>query len=273
MLQYYCGNCKEMLKEINHEISFITSIEPCPFCGILLSDVLEKKPVREKQNLEVVFQKASQISRLTLGIPSLDSCFNFMSTYDKICISGIGTQSIVERLCVRAQMPHRYGGLGTNVLLIDGANTSDLYQCVDYAQRYGLDIKKTLKGIISSRAFSVYQIANTIIDELENAIKHYKVKIVIITNLLYFFTKGIFLDSNEIIQILKQITKSIQKINDCLVVMTTDLSTQFNSILYNICTKTIKIESSHNGLSVKINNKEKQKIVFLKKEEIESICV
>lgn len=272
-MQYYCGNCKGILKEINYEISFIASIEPCPFCGILLSDVLEKRPAHKRQKLKVIFQRASQIPKLTLGIPSLDSSFNFMSTYDKICISGVETQSIVERLCVRAQMPYRYGGLETDVLLIDGANTSNLYQCVDYAQQYGLDVKKTLKGIISSRAFTVYQIANTIIYELENAIKHYKVKIVIITNLLHFFTKGIFLESNEIMQILKQVTKTIQNINDCLVVMTTDLSTRFDNMLYSICTKTIKIESAYGGLSIKINNKEKQNSIFLKKEEIESICV
>jgi len=272
-LQYYCGNCKEILKEINYEVSFNASIEPCPFCGILLSDALEKRPAHKRQKLEVVFQRASQIPKLTLGIPSLDSCFNFMSTYDKICISGVETQSIVERLCVRAQMPHRYGGLETDVLLIDGANTSDLYQCVDYAQQYGLDVKKTLEGIISSRAFTAYQIANMLIYELENAIKYYKVKIVIITNLSYFYTKGMFLDSNEMIHILKQVTKAIQKINDCLVVMTTNLSTQFDNMLYSICTKTIKIESAYDGLFIKVNNKEKQNNIFLKREEIEIICV
>jgi len=273
VLQYYCGNCKGTLKEINYEISFNASIELCPFCGVLLLDVLEKRPIHKRQKLEVVFQRASHIPKLTLGIPSLDSCFNFISTYDKICISGIETQSIVERLCVRAQMTHRYGGLETDVLLIDGANSSDLYQCVDYAQQYGLDVKKTLEGIISSRAFTVYQIANMIMCELENAIKHYKVKIVIITNLLHFFTKGIFLDSNEMMQILKQVIKALQKINDCLVVMTTNLSSRFDNMLYSICTKTIKIESTYDGLAIEINNKEKQKIIFLKKEEIGTICV
>lgn len=272
-MQYYCRNCKRVLKEANYEISFSVNIEPCPFCGILLSDVLEKRPTRKRQKLEVVFQRASHIPRLTLDIPSLDSCFNFISTYDKICISGVDTQKIIEKLCVRAQMPHRYGGLDTDVLLIDGANTSDLYQCVDYAQQYGLDVRKTLKGIISSRTFTVYQIANMIIYDLENAIKHYKVKIVIITNLLHFFTKGMFLDSSEMLQILKQVIKSLQKINECLVIITTNLSTQFDDILYSICTKTIKIESKQNRLSAKINNKGKQNLVFLKKEEIETICV
>ena len=272
-MQYYCGNCKRILKEINYEISFNASVEPCPFCGIILSNVLEKRSIHKRQKIEVVFQRASHIPRLVLGIPLLDSCFNFISTHDKICISGVETQSIVERLCVRAQMPHRYGGLETDVLLIDGANTSDLYKCVDYAQQCGLNVRKTLEGIISSRAFTVYQIANMIIYELENAIKHYKVKIVIITNLLHFFTKGMFLDSNEMMQILKQVTKSLQMIKDCLVIMTTDLPTQFDEILYSICTKTIKIEPTHDRLSVKVNEKGKQKFVLIKKEEIETIYV
>ena len=82
-----------------------------------------------------------------------------------------------------------------------------------------------------------------------------------------------FLESNEIMQILKQVIKTIQNINDCLVVITTDSSTRFDNMLYSICTKTIKIESTYGGLSVKINNKDKQNSVFLKKEELESICV
>lgn len=272
-MQYYCGNCNNVLKEIDYEISFGASIEPCPFCGTLLSDVLQKRAIHKKQKLRVVFQRASHFPKLTLGITSLDTCLNFLSTHDKICITGIEIQKIVERLCVRAQMPHRHGGLETDVLLIDGANTTELYQCVDYAQQYGLDVKKTLQRIISSRAFTVYQIANLIIYELENAIKHYKVKIAIITNLLHFFTKGIFLDSNEMEQILKQVVKTIQKISDCLVVITTESSTQFDSMIYSICTKTIRIEHNHDVLSLKINNNGKKRLAFLKKEEIGMICV
>jgi len=210
---------------------------------------------------------------MTFGISSLDTCLNFLSTYDKICITGIKTQNIIERLCVRAQMPHRYGGIETKVLLIDGANTTDLYQCVDYAQQYGLDVRKILHGIISSRTFTVYQIANIIIHELENAISHYKVKIVIITSLLHFFTKGMFLDSNEMLQILKQVIKTLRKINDCLIVITTESPTQFDNMLYSICTKTIKIEQEHDALSLKINNNGKKEFVFLKKDEIETIYV
>ena len=33
LLQYYCGHCNNILKEINTEIGLVRSIEPCPFCG------------------------------------------------------------------------------------------------------------------------------------------------------------------------------------------------------------------------------------------------
>ncbi len=77
--------------------------------------------------------------------------FYIFSHWDKICVSGIHTQKIIERICVRAQLPHRYGGLDTNVLLIDGANSSDLYQCVDFAQQYGLDVNKIQNKLVFGR--------------------------------------------------------------------------------------------------------------------------
>ena len=171
---------------------------------VLLESFLSHNFIKWFHNIwnffNVITSYSIHYTKLYDGISSLDTCLNFLSTYDKICITGIKTQNIIERLCVRAQMPHRYGGIETKVLLIDGANTTDLYQCVDYAQQYGLDVRKILHGIISSRTFTVYQIANIIIHELENAISHYKVKIVIITSLLHFFTKGMFLDRNNFVQ-------------------------------------------------------------------------
>ena len=85
-------------------------------------------------------------------------------------MSGRHTQKILERICVRAQLPHRYGGLNSKVLLVDDVNSSDLYQCVDFRQQYGLDVNNILDGIISSRVFTVYQLTNTIINELTHVI-------------------------------------------------------------------------------------------------------
>ncbi|MGI9565548.1 MAG: hypothetical protein ACR2LL_00860 [Nitrosopumilus sp.] len=99
-----------------------------------------------------VFNKASHLPKLTLDIPKLDEQLHFLTLNNKVCLSGIHTQKLIECLCVCAQLPNRYGGLDSKVLLVDGANHSDLYQCVDFVQQYRLDANKILSRIISSRA-------------------------------------------------------------------------------------------------------------------------
>ncbi len=274
ILQYYCGSCQNILKEIDYEISIDSNIEPCPNCGTTLSGVLQKRPLHTRPKKQAVFQKASNLPRLTLGISQIDSEINFPGLNDTICISGVKTQTLAERICIRTQLPQRYGGLDTKVLLIDGANTSDLYQCVDFAHQHGLDLKKALQGIISSRTFTVYQIANLIIYELQNAIKHYGAKIAVITNLLHFFTNNMFADSKEMTQILNQTIKSLKKIQDCVIVITMGSSTKYDYKIHNICIKSITIEPRYgSSLSVQINNNGKQSSAILKKEELETVCI
>ncbi len=272
VLQYYCGNCSNVLKEVESEIQLSHSIEPCPYCGTLLSDTLQKRTVAQKPRLlSTVFQKASRLPKLTLDIPQLDQVLHFLTPNQVVCIAGIYTQKLIERLCVRAQLPHRYGGLDTTVLLIDGANSSDIYQCVDFAQQYGLDVKKVLSKIISSRSFTVYQLANLIINELENAIKQYDAKLVIISNLLHFFTNDPYLDTKEMKAILKQVIKSLQKIENCLVVVSLGFPTQYDEMVLQLFSKIIIINQSYHALSVNIKDGMTKNTVLLKNEELETI--
>jgi hypothetical protein len=271
LLQYYCGHCNNVLKELDSEIP-TSSVEPCPFCGTLLSDSLQQRRMLHKITTpSVVFQKASKIPKLTFDIDKIDSILHFITTNQKICIAGIHTQKIIERLCVRAQLPHRYGGLDSKVLLIDGANSSDLYQCVDFAQQYGLDAKKILSGIISCRTFTVYQLANLIVHELQNAIKQYDAKIVIITHLLNFFTNDPYLNSHETQKVLQTVVMSLKKIQNCLVVISLGLPTQFDGMLLQLFSRTIKIKQSHNTLSVHINDMGKIQSVLLDEGLLETI--
>ena len=270
ILQYYCGNCDGILKEAEDTIS-LNTIEPCPFCGTLLSKTLQRRPLNQQpKTIYPVFQKASNFPKLTLDIAQLDSILHFLTLNQKICIEGISAQKLVERLCVRAQLPSKYGGLDTKVLLIDGANSSDLYQCVDFAQQYGLDVNKVLNGIISSRTFTIYQLANLITFELESAIKHFDAKLVIITNLLHY-TNDPYLDTKEMERILNQMMSSIEKIKDCLIIVSLNSSTRLYGMIKNIFSTTIKIESSYNTLCIDINNEGRQSTVTLHKDELEKI--
>ena len=220
---------------------------------------------------KIVFQKASNIPKLTFDIPQIDLVLQFLTPGQKISISGTHAQKIIERLCVRAQLPHRHGGLGTDVLLVDGANSSDLYQCVDFAQQYGLDANKILSGIISSRAFTVYQLADTIIRKLSHAIKQYNVKVVVVTNLLYYFTNDAYLDTNEAKSILKEIVKALNEIKDCLVIVSFEASTHHNYLFSKLFSKTIRIEDNNNALHVHIDDNHKKTLLRLKHDELEII--
>jgi hypothetical protein len=58
--------------------------------------------------------------------------------------------ALLTRLCVRALMSKRPGGFESqSVIFIDAGNCSDIYQCVNFARQYGLDIQKVLDSILS----------------------------------------------------------------------------------------------------------------------------
>ncbi len=252
-------------------IHLVRSIEPCPFCGTLLSDSLQRREIHKIHSPTIVFQKASQLPKLTFDIEKIDSILNFITPDLKICIAGVHTQKLVERLCVRAQLPIRYGGLDSKVLLIDGANSSDLYLCVDFAQQYGLDVKKILSGIISCRTFTVYQIANLIVNQLHDVIKQYDVKIVVITQLLHFFTNNPYLNRNEMQQILQTVVQSLKKIQHCLVIVSLGMATGLDGMLLQLFSKTIKIKQNYNGLSVHIENLGKTQSILLDANTLDNI--
>ena len=271
-LQYYCSNCHNVLKETDFQIDASTSSETCSFCGAVLSQTLQRRffNLGIKQS-GIIFKKASKLPKLTLDIPKLDDVFQFLTLNTKLCISGIHTQKIIERICVRAQLSLRYGGLNSNVLLIDGANTSDLYLCVDFARQYGLDVNKILSGIISSRAFTLYQLANTIIQELSDLIKQQNVKIVIITNLLNFFVDDNYLDSKEMRIILKEIVHTLDAIQDCLVIVSFGFPTQYDYLFSKLFSRSMRIQQSYGQLSIRVNDNGVKTSLFLKPDELETI--
>jgi hypothetical protein len=67
-----------MLRETESEIGLSQIMEPCPFCGSLLSESLQKRPVISKTEKPVIFQHASWIPRLTIDIEKMDFTLSFL---------------------------------------------------------------------------------------------------------------------------------------------------------------------------------------------------
>lgn len=124
----------------------------------------------------------------SLNMPDVDELFPGFAPGDFTLI--YGSQSIISLtsiLCVRAQLPVQLGGLGSNVIFIDGGNTFRLYDIARLAQLHQLNPTETLEHIFISRAFTAYQLTSLVMEKLEETIKKYSAKLVVISDIARFF--------------------------------------------------------------------------------------
>jgi hypothetical protein len=95
--------------------------------------------------------------------------------------------SLASLLCVRAQLPNQLGGLGSDVIFVDGGNTFRLYQVARLAQLHQLNPKEVLERIYISRAFTAYQMTSLIMEKLKETVKRHDAKLVVISDIAGFF--------------------------------------------------------------------------------------
>lgn len=237
LLKYYCSKCSIILKETDTYIdfrSFNSKAEECPHCGSLISETLRKEKERSTDEQQTNVKSNNRLSLSVSLLPKLQTAYDEFSSRlifdiekidsvlkltirDIICIIGNEkyVNTFLKRLCVRALISKRQGGFDSpRVIFIDAGNNSDIYQFVDFALQYGLDIKKVLQSIITSRPFTVYQLANTIIYELPKIIhKFNETKVIVISNLTAMFVNDPQIQIKEAKCLIKDITNAIRKIS------------------------------------------------------------
>ena len=127
---------------------------------------------------------------LTFGIPKLDEFFPGFQNGDFAVLVGRPLCTKLSfLLSVRCQLPLKKGGLNSRVVYIDGGNTFDPYIVSAIAQEYGLEPRSVLKRIVVSRAFTAYQLTALVFEKLEETLKRYRSKLVVISDI-----SGLFLD-------------------------------------------------------------------------------
>jgi DNA-directed RNA polymerase subunit RPC12/RpoP len=289
LLKYFCSKCGTLLKEIKEAGSVNVKLcnleEECPKCGSRLVRTLKREwKLNEELQSQLLssdlstllpkFQTAyEQISdRLTFDIEKIDSILS-LTTGEELCIIGEKhyTHTLIARLCVRALMSKIQGGFDCqNIIFVDSGNSVDIYQYVNFARQYGLDIKKILQSIIVSRSFNLYQLANTIIYKLPKVIKQYNPKIIVISDLLDIFLHDPQILIKEAEHIIKEIINSIKRrktsgknnnnnIDDVLYLVSSsnDHSAVYNKVLPPSFDKHIEITRSKTKpslLNVKVKN-------------------
>jgi len=128
----------------------------------------------------------------SLNMPGVDELFPGFAPGDFAVLYGSPSViSLTSLLCIRAQLPVQLGGLGSNVVFIDGGNTFRLYNIARLAQLHQLNPQQVLERIFISRAFTAYQLTSLILDKLEETIKNCNAKLVVISDIA-----GLFLDDD-----------------------------------------------------------------------------
>ncbi len=124
----------------------------------------------------------------SLNMPGVDELFPGFAPGDFAVLYGSPSViSLTSLLCIRAQLPPQLGGLGSNVVFIDGGNTFRLYNITRLAKLHQINPRQTLEHLFISRAFTAYQLTSLILDKLEETVQTYNAKLVVISDIAGFF--------------------------------------------------------------------------------------
>jgi hypothetical protein len=148
---------------------------------------------------------------LSFGIQSIDQKFSGFKLGDFAVLYGHQScKTLVFRLCVCCQLPKREGGLASSTIYVDGGNTFNPYRISAIAREFGLNPKTALEHVFISRAFTAYQLSAIILETLEDALKRYRSKLILVSDIT-----SLFLDddvpTNEALEIF---SKMISRLSD-----------------------------------------------------------
>ena len=131
---------------------------------------------------------------LTCGIEKIDSILK-LNLCDRLAVTGNKkySQMFVTRLCVNALLSSSSSKKNSsklvassrvhtsNLIPVDAGNSTDFYQYVNFARQYYRRdvISRVLNNTIITRSFTVYQLADIVINQLPKVIQQYKAKMIL----------------------------------------------------------------------------------------------
>lgn len=124
------------------------------------------------------------LTRFTFNVRDIDGLFPGFREGDFAVLYGPhSVTSLASSLCVRAQLPVQLGGLESNVVFIDCANSSTLSDIGHAAQLEKLDAKAALDRVYNIRVYTAYRLTSLIMEKLQEAIATRDAKLVVISDI------------------------------------------------------------------------------------------
>jgi len=153
---------------------------------------------RERTETKVVFQTAASLRGFSFNFAPLDALVaHYIDPNWSVAFTGRCANAVAEFACFRAQLPKEAGGSDSSVVLIDGGNRSDLYLFSSFAKLYGVSPKKALRRVVTSRAFTAYQLADLVVNELARVVDEYGAKVVVLSDVLGMLNEEQGLNEDE----------------------------------------------------------------------------
>jgi len=123
-------------------------------------------------------------TRFTFNVRDIDGLFPGFKLGDFAVLFGPqSVTSLVSSLCVRAQLPVQLGGLESDVVFIDCANSSSLSDIGHAAQLAQLDKKTALERVYNLRVYTAYRLTSLIMEKLQEAVETHDAKLIIISDI------------------------------------------------------------------------------------------
>lgn len=157
---------------------------------------------------------------------------------DHVCLVKYHQDLICDTI-VKGLLSKRYGGLESpSVFVLVADNKLDFYKIVEIAdKKYQINLDRVLTHTIVKRFFTIYQLADFLINDLKTDIKKkYKSKLVIITG--DFFLSDLQITKDEKDWLYPQMIRAIKNITDSIILIFSPI-TLSNLINYenNNCNK------------------------------------
>jgi hypothetical protein len=132
--------------------------------------------------------------------------------YDLLTRYAVNAQSTYNKRGRGEGWGEEEGGKHRPVIFIDGGNSFDAYGVAKYARMQGMDPTKCLNNILLSRAFTPYQLASLVVDEVPKAIEESGARVVLISEITALFSTDDEIDEREARIVFSKVKRSLLRI-------------------------------------------------------------
>jgi hypothetical protein len=291
----FCTGCSCILKiskTLEPPDATIESLSNyCPGCGSTLETSIATRsmhvtkelcdapvpegPKEAQRTKRQFFQSADSLRRFRFGFPPLDNLLEPIDPGWLAVFRGPASGMLAELLCFRAQLPQEKGGMDSTCVFIDGGNCSDPLLFASFAKRARVNPRAALRRVVTSRAFTVYQLANLVLRELPRAINDSGSKLVVVSDALSMFADP-SIPENEGRRVVSAVAEGLQnarKRKDALILVTLVTPTKYDSKITDAADLLLELHPDISGISAELvrHPLRKPRLAIFRPQEISSM--